>query len=145
MVDVAKGRGRRTTRTHSFLSILPEAKLTLYGAIAYIEPAGRALWNCKSLCLYNSLNSKKSVSYIDSVFGLTWSSWERTLQGKRVAWDKISDLRKAKPTFRFRNGFLWDNKRKIDKGFFFPSRCPCQRDSFFSLNKRILTSTSLKG
>ncbi|CAJ1938394.1 unnamed protein product [Sphenostylis stenocarpa] len=45
---------------NSQLSLYPEAKLTLYGVIAYIEPAGRALWNCKSLCLYSSLNSKKS-------------------------------------------------------------------------------------
>lgn len=69
MVDVAKGGSK--DNENSQLSLYPEAKLTLSGAIAYIEPAGRALWNCKSLCLYNSLNSKKSVSYIDSVFGLT--------------------------------------------------------------------------
>ena len=78
MVDVAKGGSNGNENSH--LSLYPGAKLTLSGAIAYIEPAGRALWNSKSLCLYNCLNSIQSVSYIDSVFGLTWSSWERTLR-----------------------------------------------------------------
>ncbi|KAK7317691.1 hypothetical protein RJT34_02126 [Clitoria ternatea] len=53
----------------------------LSGAIAYIEPAGRALWNCKSLCLYNSLNSKKSLKGMVAfdkkfLFGLNENSTE---------------------------------------------------------------------
>lgn len=66
MYTYTRSRTLNETSLSSFfyLSLYPGAKLTLSGAIAYIEPAGRAFWNSKSLCLYNCLNSKKRETLI---------------------------------------------------------------------------------
>ena len=66
MYTYTRSRTWNETSLSSFfyLSLYPGAKLTLSGAIAYIEPAGRAFWNSKSLCLYNCLNSKKRETLI---------------------------------------------------------------------------------